>query len=445
MTNTFQRTAFTVLAALSLLTACGETSLPVATGKADIRGINAIAGFSDVSFLIEERQIGAVSFKGASGASYDDLSYTFNFELPLPDDAPARIASRTLDVVRDNDYSFVLTGNTDAQEATLWQRPSRDWSGTETVFDLMVGHANTSLGNVDVYIAAGGTAPVAGNAIGSTDFRGQIDPREFETGEYQVTLTPAGDPATILYRSAPTTLPASQSYLLTIFDGDPGINGPVSVRILTGNVATELPDERFPATRQFFNASIDTGAVDVALDADYANLAVSNLAYGSLSEDVEVPTSANYQYAPTGTTNAIVDEDQTVTLGSTGLQILAGDEGEVVALQAAGFRRGFSTVGRVRVTNTVTSFSNLDIYILETGTDIAERFPTLFNFPYGFNQVLDRAPGDYEVTIAEPGSDTRVAGPEPLTLAPFDVFEVILLDTADPNVVQIEIFSTVTP
>ena len=101
MTLRLLRTALSVLAVTSLVSACGESQLPVATGKADVRGLNAIVGFPDVNFLIEERQVGTVSYKDAAAATYDDLSYTFNFELPLPSDPPARIASRTVDVIRD--------------------------------------------------------------------------------------------------------------------------------------------------------------------------------------------------------------------------------------------------------------------------------------------------------------------------------------------------------
>ena len=442
MNATSLRTLIFALSANLLLVACGETQLPVATGKGSIRGIHAIVGFSDVDFLIEERRIGTADFKNATGASYDDLSYTFNFELPQVGEQPLRIASRTLDVDRDTEYSIVLTGDTGAQEATLWQRAEREWTGSETVFDVMVGHANGTLGSVDVYLDAAGSVPVAGNALASLNFRQQSEPRDLEAGEYQLTLTPAGNPATILYRSAPTNFPAAASYLLTVFEADPGITGPVSIRVFTSsNVSTELPDERFPATAQFVNASIASGAVDIAIDGDYTNLAVSNLAFGAVSQDVEVPSSGNYQYAPTGTTMALLDEDRTVVLGSTNLMILAGEANDLVTLQAAGLRRGFSTVGRLRITNTATEFDAVDVYILEAGASVDDNFPSLFNFPYGFNQVLDRAADDYEITLTETTTKNVIAGPEPLPVDVFDVTEIVILDAPDTGALGILTFS----
>lgn len=428
-----------------LLGGCGETQLPQATGKGEINGINAIVGFGEIGFLIEERTIGPINYKSAVGAEYDDLSYTFNFDLPLPGSGvpPERLASLTVDVVRDTIYWLALTGDTSAQQVTLWERPRREWVGDESVFDVMVGHANPALGAVDVYLAPGGTMPVAGNALGSVEFRELIDPREFESGEYQVTLTPAGDPATILYRSAETNIPAAQSYLLTVFETDPEINGPVSLRIIPeGGIATELADERFPATSQFLHASIDQGAVDIAIDADYANPAVSNLGYGEISSDIEVPTPANYQYAPTGTTTAILEADRSVFPGSTNLQILAGDESAPAALQLGGLRRGYSTVGRLRFLNTITQHDSVDVYILEPGTSIDDSRQTFFGIPFGFSEVLNIAPDDYEITVAETQTTadeikTTLAGPVLVSLEAFDTVEVVLLDDPDPAAAQI--------
>ena len=73
------------LAIAGAMGGCGESSQPVATGKGQIRGINAIVTAAEVGFLIEERNLGGVNFKGATGFStFDDLTYNFNFDYFLP-------------------------------------------------------------------------------------------------------------------------------------------------------------------------------------------------------------------------------------------------------------------------------------------------------------------------------------------------------------------------
>jgi hypothetical protein len=55
------RRLFVVVATLAIVTAvssCAESSRQQATGKGNVRGINGIVTAPDVSFLIEERNLG---------------------------------------------------------------------------------------------------------------------------------------------------------------------------------------------------------------------------------------------------------------------------------------------------------------------------------------------------------------------------------------------------
>ena len=99
------RKAFFLLSCLAVVvfSGChGESNFPEATGKGRIRAINAIKTSPSMVFLIEERRIDTVAFKGTSRiASQDDLDYIFNVEARLAGDiANTRVASHFLDVVR---------------------------------------------------------------------------------------------------------------------------------------------------------------------------------------------------------------------------------------------------------------------------------------------------------------------------------------------------------
>src|SRR5210317_886241 len=106
--------------------ACGsDSSLPVATGKASIRMINAIPTSPEIGFLIEERALDAVRYKSnSSPESWDDLEYTFNFEINRPfENELTRIASQFLDVTREIEYTFLVRGSLDAAVVDVWQIP----------------------------------------------------------------------------------------------------------------------------------------------------------------------------------------------------------------------------------------------------------------------------------------------------------------------------------
>ena len=201
--------------------ACGsESSRPVATGKGSIRMINAIPTSPEIGFLIEERTLDGVAYKtNSSPRDWDDLEYTFNFEVSPPFDAErTRIASQFLDVTRDIEYTFLVRGSLDAATVDVWQIPERSFDGTETIFEMRIGHAADALGSVDVYLGPEGVDPVLGEQV-ATLAPGEISPpSDVEEDVYVLTITSAGNPADIVYQSVPTQIIASQSVIVTVFE-----------------------------------------------------------------------------------------------------------------------------------------------------------------------------------------------------------------------------------
>ncbi len=94
-----------------------------------MRAINAISTSPDFGFLIEERFLEPLKYKTASSEStWDNLSYTFNFDVLLAGDvARTRVASVLIDVENDRDYTMLLSGAIDAPDVTLWENEIREW------------------------------------------------------------------------------------------------------------------------------------------------------------------------------------------------------------------------------------------------------------------------------------------------------------------------------
>jgi hypothetical protein len=200
------RSLLCVLAALAItLTGCaGETKLPVATGKGTVRAVNAIKSSPAFRFLIEERLIGAAEYKNSTTSSqFDDLDYVFNFDVQVAatDTELTRVARKALTVVKDVEYTFVISGNYKSPAITVWEAPTREWSGTETVFEARFGHTAASLGDIDVYFAATGTTIAPENLVGTLAFGEILEATDFEAGDYVLTVTAAGDPLTVHFVS----------------------------------------------------------------------------------------------------------------------------------------------------------------------------------------------------------------------------------------------------
>ena len=220
------------LAAL-LISACTSGSkFPDPTGKGSIQAINAISTSPAISFFIEERSLGNLDFKAASTKTqFDDFEYTFNFDALLAGETEqTRLASQLLQVVKDMDYTFVISGDLATPTITVWEKPERVFVDGDTVFETAFGHMSPALGNVDIFFDDPAIVPAAGNEIGTLAPGERLPPVDLQAGDYVLTITTAGLPGEVRFASDVLTLPAASTLLFMIFDRDANDRGPVDDR-----------------------------------------------------------------------------------------------------------------------------------------------------------------------------------------------------------------------
>ena len=427
--------------------ACGsDSSLPVATGKASIRMINAIPTSPEIGFLIEERALDAVRYKSnSSPESWDDLEYTFNFEINRPfENELTRIASQFLDVTREIEYTFLVRGSLDAAVVDVWQIPERSFSGSETIFEMRVGNAADALGLVDVYVGLEGVDPVLGAQVASLAPGEVSAPTDIEDDVYVVTITAAGDPANILFQSVPTRILANQSVIVTAFTGDANDTAPVTVRLFNQfGASSAVTDARFPPTARLIHATSDLGTSDVYDDAALQNRIVADLAFGDITGDIdvavgEVPITAT---AP-GNVGAILLEDTLTTFAGSRLNYyLTVLSDEVVGSQVFVDRRPVETIARLTFFHSAINHELVDLYVVDAGTTIDDVFPRLITATYGLQASEIRLDaGSYEIYVTTAGEKTILDGPVSLEVALGDVFEAVLLDRVDPSLAEFKLF-----
>lgn len=424
----------------------GETALPEATGDGRIRMINAIPSSPEITFLIEERSLDSVAYKSNSSPQrWDDLTYTFNFEISRPQQTETtRIASRSLDVVREVDYTFVVRGSLDATTVDLWEIPVRSFSGAGTVFEMRVGHTAQTLGSVDVYLGLESAAPDLGARV-ATLAPGEVStPSDVEQDVYIVTLTSAGNPADILYQSVPTQIVSNQSVLVTVFDGDANDTAPTTIRIFNDQgLSSALADARFPPTARFIHATADLGTSDLYDDAALQNRIVADLAFGDVTGDIDmaVGESTITATAP-GNVGAIQLEDTLTTLAGSHVNYyftVLGDE--LTGAQVPVDRRSIETAVRLTFFHSAINHDSVDLYVVEAGTSVDDSLPRQIGLSYGLQTAPIRlAAGSYDIYITAAGEKTVLDGPVSLEAALGDVFEAVLLDRVDPSLAEFKLF-----
>ena len=446
MKRTFLLLALTV--GLFLGACGGESQLPVATGKASVTAINAIYGSPALNFLIEERAIGLVSYKDTTLAdSYDDLDYTFSFEVFFAGDtAITRIASQHIDFVVDRHYTILASGTIAAPVLTVWDVPKRTFTDTETIFQARFSHTSDSLSatTIDVYFSLDGAAPVLGEEAATLNFGELSAALDFEAGDYIITITTSGDPADILFTSSPTNILALTDIVITPFDGDANDISSLVVRglgLLGGSLT--FHDPLGISTVQFLHTAREMGTTDVYDDAALSSQLLAGHAYRDLTADIPFAEGNHeYFYTPANDTGAV--------LLNTNLTVVDGLHFRIIAIGTGGIysttntilnRRSINTAAKLLYFPSSSNYDFTDLYVVEAGTTIDEQNPFRTGLVSGFpNPAFELAPGSYDVYITEFLDKVILAGPFPLDVVRGDVVDMVIYDTDVTELLDIVVY-----
>jgi hypothetical protein len=424
-----------------LLGACtNDSALPNPTGKGAIRAINAIKGSPEVAFLIEERTLGGIGYKESSApAEYDDFSYNFNFDIVYPGErSTTRVATETLKVEQNADHILLLTGDINAPTVTVWNGTIRNFDESETVLEARFAHANTALGDIDVYFEAPGTAPGTNPPAATLSF-GQIsDAADFAEGGYVMTVTAANDLDTVYFTSQEANLLPRFAHVITVYEGDENDTAPVLVRSMTsaGNPLT-LVDANYPSQTRFVHGAGTLPIVDIYDDEMLTSLVYAGLDFKGTTPYIDVsPEIAVYYFTPASSTATILFQ-QGVPTQLPGTYTHVYIAGETDAWSGRRFRPALaptSISARIRLFHTSVNHNRFDVYIVDRDIPIAENdLPSLRSILFGFPApILNIDAGDRDVYLTVASEKTVIAGPFQYDATLGSSIELLIVDTVDP-------------
>ena len=431
---------------LALAACSGGSQFPEPTGKGSLRAIHAISTGPQFAFRVEEsgadNRFFVLNYRTASNTiRLDDFSYNFNFEVAFAGASAAeRVATEVTQIEADRDYTFVITGSVANPDIVTWVGDERVFDSGEDVAELRFAHLAESVGTVDFYFAADGTAPALGEARGSLAYGEVLDPADFTAGDYVLTVTAENDPATVVYQSTQAAYQPRTPYVAAIFDGTPADTAPVTARAFgVPGPSLLLPDARFPSRVQFTQASQTLGTIDIYNDEALTNLIVDGLAYQSTSPDQEIAAgSSEVTVTADGNPGGVLIESELVTvLGTRNEYITVGDTDNLRGIYTLFDRNPVETFAKVSMFNAVETLDFIDVYIVEAGTSIDDELPRLAAAFAANTGSFALNAGSYELIVTENGEKTPLAPPLSLDLANGDVVRAITFATADPNVVNV--------
>lgn len=431
---------------IALAGCTSESDLPNPTGKGTIRVINALPTAPQINALIEERSLGVIGYKQSTNlAPYDDFDYVFNFDAVLAGNSGVtRIASLPLKIEKDVEFTLFLSGDVANPTVTIESQPERDFDANTAVAEMRFAHFAEGAPAVDLYFAAPGVTPALGQEVATLAYGDITDAEDFPLGDYVLFITPAGDPATILFESTASTFANGIGLLFTVLAPDANDVDRLAVRAYTNTGGTvRVADVEAESTLRFIHGAIDAGPVDVYLDEALTTVIASNVPFRGVTGDFPVEDGALTLYlTPAGDTTTILFQTSLAIANGTRTHIsLLGDGGNFAATAYNPDRRSIETAARLQVLNLSINLPVINIYLVDRGATVTENdLPRTANTASGATSAIASvtAEGSYDAYATISGTQTPVAGPFPLDIEFGDVIDLVVFDTADPLVGTID-------
>jgi hypothetical protein len=436
---------FALLGAALALTGCDAGRK--APGKTRVHVVNVAPHFQQLAYIRENQtganQLQTLSFKGALDQEYDEDTYDFHvYERSLPN-ATGRSWTFTKQLVADNDYAFVLAEVAGEVAPQIVEYPAKLANGTDT--QVAAVHTDEALSTVDIYFEPAGVGIAGATPRGSLDFLAQLAPTTLASGDYELTITAAGDPGTVLFKSATLTLAAGATNVFAIVNEAGLGTAALSVVMLQDNPANLYSTDATAALR-VINAAADGQPRDVAVNSEFAPPLFSAVPYGTLTSYATVPISGALPINVTPPGNpGVLELTSTIAPapGQAYTMIITGDAGALTYAVANDDGRRITNEPKLRFLNGATQFAtSTEFVLLPQGTTDQTTVgaysllgaPAVSNF-----DVV--APGSYDLLLRETGTNAVRAGPFPVTFANGGIYTVLTLngpDTATANVVFLD-------
>ncbi|MEL7296370.1 MAG: DUF4397 domain-containing protein [Pseudomonadota bacterium] len=373
-----------------------------------------------------------------AGANYKDgtgfgailpATYSVQVDGITPGGDVTVIGPVDIELESDTTYTIIATGEVADIQPLIVSNAVEAISAGNARIEVVHGAPNAPA--VDVYATTPGADLASSTAVGSFSFRGTLGPIEVPSGDYQIRVTLAGDPATVVYDAGTVTLSEGVDLLLTAVENTGNGDSPISLVGLDGLGALELLDVNTPASLRVIHNSPDAPAVDIVVNDDFDAPLVEDLAYPDFTGFVDVPADDyNVKVTPANDAGTVViDADLTLDAGTEYSVYAVNTLANITAQVAVDDRRSIATEAKVRIIHGSPTAGNVDIFVTAPGADLANETPAFTDVAFQADTgYVSLAAGDYAVTVTPTGTTTAAIGPANITIADGGVYTAVARD-----------------
>lgn len=406
---------------------------------ASFQVLHASSDAPAVNVIVDGNTIAAgADFKDGTGFNTVQAgTYTVQVDGILPDGPAPVIGPVDLALDADTETTIIAIDNV-ADIAPLIITNPRTPVPADSIRATVV-HASpvaqAAAAQVDVYVTAPGADLAASAPLGTFSFGETLGPVEVPAGDYQIRVTPAGTPGTVVFDSGTQTLPEGFNGVFVAVDNTTRSPAPIGLVVLDGAGASEIVTDGTPAALRVIHNSPDAPAVDVVVNDGFAQPLIEDLTFPNAAPNftdfVEVPADTyNVKVTVANDPGTIaIDADLTLEAGVE-YSVYATDFLANIAPQViVDDRRSVATEAKVRIIHGSPTAQDVDIYVTAPNTDITTVDPAFEAVPFGAETgYVPLAGGTYTVTVTPTGTTTPAIGPVDVTVVNGEVYTAVARD-----------------
>lgn len=405
-----------------------------------VRAVHAAPSQGTLDFRREQTTPTTLGFGASSDFAFDQDRYDFYVDDTLPGATSAvTVASFTQTIDARNEYTFVLAEQGGVISPVILETPLL--AAGSAGGQLVALHVNEVLPAVDVYVEPAGAGIAAAAPKASLAFGESLPAQPLAAGDYEVTLTDAGNAASVLLITQPFTVEAAGTTALVIVDLAGSGTTPIGVLALGATATALLFDRDAPSALRASNTATDTAARDFALDGELGTPAFPAVGFAAITEYRQVAGGDHTLDVTAAGNPGAIELTQTLALARNGYYtvLVSGDAGALVHVLVADDRRRLAEEAKLRLYNGSSQFASLDFFLVPPGSDVAGFFPLTTLGAQGGSALSSVAPGDYDLVLRDSVSAAILAGPLPVTLAAGGLYGVLAVNGPDAATARIEL------
>jgi hypothetical protein len=341
-------------------------------------------------------------------------------------------------------YTFVFLEGAGHIEHAILESTPLGASSTDSQVQLLHGAENVPA--VDIYLLPPGTTIAGATPWGSVSFRGSLAARSMTPGEYELTVTAAGNPAAVLLTSGSFPLFATELTNFVITPDNGTGSGQIAVAVIGPAAGGLLVDRNAPALVRALNTAADKAPRDVAFYGQFtpplfpAAAFTTPTARAPLAAGTDIPLNVT----PVGNPG-VLELDQKVAFGPTFpfTVMFYGDAGALTHFLATDDLRRIAGSAKVRFYNAAPQFSSTALVLVPPGVDPTRGAPISLLLPGFVGTPIEVIPDTYDLYVFQLDTGMSAAGPLAVTLLDRGIYGVVVTNgdsSATANVALIDDF-----